>query len=78
MLKFASSLLAIAALAGATTVAVSADQPVIGLITKTDTNPSWGLLPPTLDVQKKRNGAKNPIAAPRRTPMPMPIAIRMR
>ena len=40
MLKFASSLLAIAAvLAGAATVAVGADQPVIGLITKTDTNP---------------------------------------
>jgi hypothetical protein len=49
-----------------------------GIPTKTDTNPSWGLLPPTLDVQKKRNGAKNPIAAPKRMPMPMPIAIRMR
>jgi len=39
MLKLASSLLAVAALAGATTVALGADQPVIGLITKTDTNP---------------------------------------
>ncbi|MBC7666074.1 MAG: sugar ABC transporter substrate-binding protein, partial [Caulobacter sp.] len=39
MLKFASSLLAAAVLAGTATLAVSADQPVIGLITKTDTNP---------------------------------------
>src|ERR1700757_2677610 len=39
MPKTASSLLTLAVLACAATLATAADQPVIGLITKTDTNP---------------------------------------
>ena len=58
MLKFASSLLAIAALAGATTVAVSADQPVIGLITKTDTNPFFVKMKEGATEMAKSRGAK--------------------
>ena len=58
MLKFASSLLAIAALAGAATVAVGADQPVIGLITKTDTNPFFVKMKEGATEMAKSRGAK--------------------
>ena len=58
MQKFASSLLAIAALAGATTVALGADQPVIGLITKTDTNPFFVKMKEGATEMAKSRGAK--------------------
>src|SRR5471032_307378 len=62
MLKFASSafpsLIAIAALAGATTVALSAEQPVIGLITKTDTNPFFVKMKEGATEMAKSRGAK--------------------
>ena len=57
MPKFASSLLAIAALV-ATTAAVSADQPVIGLITKTDTNPFFVKMKEGATEMAKSRGAK--------------------
>src|ERR1700759_1109147 len=58
MLKFASSLLAIAALASAATVAVGADQPVIGLITKTDTNPFFVKMKEGATQMATERGAK--------------------
>jgi fructose transport system substrate-binding protein len=58
MPKFASSLLAIAALAGTATLAVGADQPVIGLITKTDTNPFFVKMKEGAEQMAKSRGAK--------------------
>ena len=62
MLKFASSALssviAVAALAAVTTSAVSADQPVIGLITKTDTNPFFVKMKEGATEMAKSRGAK--------------------
>jgi fructose transport system substrate-binding protein len=58
MQKFASSLFAAALLAGAATVAVSADQPVIGLITKTDTNPFFVKMKEGATQMAKDRGAK--------------------
>ena len=58
MLKFASSLFAAAALAGAATLAVGADQPVIGLITKTDTNPFFVKMKEGAEQMAKSRGAK--------------------
>src|ERR1700750_1068008 len=58
MLKFASPLLAAAVLAGVAPVAVGADQPVIGLITKTDTNPFFVKMKEGATEMAKERGAK--------------------
>jgi fructose transport system substrate-binding protein len=58
MQKLASSLFAAALLAGAATVAISADQPVIGLITKTDTNPFFVKMKEGATQMAKDRGAK--------------------
>src|SRR5471030_227173 len=58
MLKLASSLLAATVLAAAATVAVGADQPVIGLITKTDTNPFFVKMKEGAEQMAKSRGAK--------------------
>ncbi len=58
MPKFASSLLAAAVLAGIATVAAGADQPVIGLITKTDTNPFFVKMKEGATEMAKARGAK--------------------
>ncbi len=58
MLKFASSLLAAAVLAGSATVAAGADQPVIGLITKTDTNPFFVKMKEGATEMARSKGAK--------------------
>ena len=58
MLKLASSLLAATVLATASTAAVSADQPVIGLITKTDTNPFFVKMKEGASQMAKERGAK--------------------
>ena len=58
MLKFASSLLAAATLAGIATVATGADQPVIGLITKTDTNPFFVKMKEGATEMAKAKGAR--------------------
>ena len=58
MLKFASSLLAATLLAAAATVAVGADQPVIGLITKTDTNPFFVKMKEGATEMAKSRGAR--------------------
>src|SRR5471032_2381610 len=57
MLKLASSLLAATLLAAAATVAVGADQPVIGLITKTDTNPFFVKMKEGATEMAKSRGA---------------------
>jgi len=58
MLKLASSLLAVATLAAAATAALGADQPVIGLITKTDTNPFFVKMKEGATQMAKDRGAK--------------------
>src|ERR1700744_2979281 len=58
MLKFASSLVAAAILAGGTGLAMSADQPVIGLITKTDTNPFFVKMKEGATQMAKDRGAR--------------------
>ena len=58
MLKFASTVLATAVLALAATAAVGADQPVIGLITKTDTNPFFVKMKEGATQMAKERGAK--------------------
>ena len=58
MLKLASSLLAATVLAAASTAALSADQPVIGLITKTDTNPFFVKMKEGATQMAKERGAK--------------------
>ena len=58
MFKLASSLLAATVLATASTAAVSADQPVIGLITKTDTNPFFVKMKEGATQMAKDRGAK--------------------
>ncbi|HEY9022992.1 MAG TPA: sugar ABC transporter substrate-binding protein, partial [Burkholderiaceae bacterium] len=58
MLKLASSLLAASFLAAASTAALSADQPVIGLITKTDTNPFFVKMKEGASQMAKERGAK--------------------
>ena len=58
MLKLASSLLVLTALAAATTFALSADQPVIGLITKTDTNPFFVKMKEGATQMAKDRGAR--------------------
>jgi len=58
MLKLASSLLAATILATASPLAVSADQPVIGLITKTDTNPFFVKMKEGASQMAKERGAK--------------------
>jgi fructose transport system substrate-binding protein len=63
MLKLASSLLAATVLATASTAAVSADQPVIGLITKTDTNPFFVKMKEGASQMANERGAKLVTAA---------------
>jgi ABC-type sugar transport system substrate-binding protein len=63
MNKFASSLLAATVLATASPFAVSADQPVIGLITKTDTNPFFVKMKEGASQMAKERGAKLVTAA---------------
>src|SRR6516225_11980723 len=58
MPKLASSLLAAAVLATASSAALSADQPVIGLITKTDTNPFFVKMKEGATQMAKERGAK--------------------
>ena len=58
MLKFASPVLATAVLAVVATTAVGADQPVIGLITKTDTNPFFVKMKEGATQMAKERGAK--------------------
>jgi len=58
MFKLASSLLAASLLAAASTAALSADQPVIGLITKTDTNPFFVKMKEGASQMAKERGAK--------------------
>ena len=58
MLKFASSLVAAAILAGGAGLAMSADQPVIGLITKTDTNPFFVKMKEGATQMAKERGAR--------------------
>ena len=58
MLKLASSLFAATVLAAASPLAVSADQPVIGLITKTDTNPFFVKMKEGASQMAKERGAK--------------------
>jgi len=58
MPKLASSLLAAAVLATASSAALSADQPVIGLITKTDTNPFFVKMKEGATEMAKSKGAK--------------------
>jgi len=63
MIKLASSLFAAVVLATASTAAVSADQPVIGLITKTDTNPFFVKMKEGAAQMAKERGAKLVTAA---------------
>ncbi|MFL6627572.1 MAG: sugar ABC transporter substrate-binding protein [Vitreoscilla sp.] len=63
MNKLASSLLAATVLATASPFAVSADQPVIGLITKTDTNPFFVKMKEGATQMAKERGAKLVTAA---------------
>ena len=59
MLKFASTVLAATVLAmAATTAAVGAEQPVIGLITKTDTNPFFVKMKEGAEQMATSRGAK--------------------
>ena len=63
MLKLASSLLAATVLATASPFAMSADQPVIGLITKTDTNPFFVKMKEGASQMAKERGARLVTAA---------------
>lgn len=63
MLKLASSLLAATVLAAASPFAMSADQPVIGLITKTDTNPFFVKMKEGASQMAKERGARLVTAA---------------
>ena len=63
MLKLASSLFAVTVLATASPLAVSADQPVIGLITKTDTNPFFVKMKEGASQMAKERGARLVTAA---------------
>ena len=58
MPKTASSLLALATIAGLATAAMGADQPVIGLITKTDTNPFFVKMKEGAEQMAQSRGAK--------------------
>jgi fructose transport system substrate-binding protein len=63
MLKLASSLFAVTVLATASPLAVSADQPVIGLITKTDTNPFFVKMKEGAEKAAKKDGVQLMTAA---------------